>query len=245
MTNTETTLGFATRYRPKFLRLIGVTVALCLSASFSANADDGPEPYSPSDVEWLYVYYAHSRIPLPEADMAMQFSEYRDAQDEFERRERFSQFQSIIQEDFNKIKALDSFVINTSAKLGDYDFDVEQLPLQGLSETTFFQWNTRNYGIPGLNVATNFNNMDAFTYLPLDPEKAKQLLRAVTKRTVTLEIIFKPVKTREERLTRRTFRTITSEVTKLVLKNPKNKKVLLTCESGWTGVSCVENEGAS
>ena len=67
-----------------FLRLfLAAAAATILVAAQVAAAE---RPYSPTDFDMLLLFYAKAEEPIPAADLAMHYDDYRLSRDEFGRR---------------------------------------------------------------------------------------------------------------------------------------------------------------
>lgn len=135
--------------------------------------------------------------------------------DEFDRRrfveENLSDFQKVVDE----AVSADIYKIQINGRLGDYDFEREGFPLEGLFDRTFVAFDGSKSGSEGMDFALSLGNSGELDFLRMSPEKAESLNLGQGSRKVDLIVSFVPIQAGWTKPRDKVFRTVDAIATQV------------------------------
>lgn len=175
------------------LFLIGLLLAAALSDSLSAEQREAVALTSAR----LLVMLAEARSGDPlstEQIVEILSREYREANDEFSRRDIYLQWREQIRQELEAARSIERLSMTIVAKLGRYDFDRKGFPLDKKYFTPRWPWPLRSDNdsdrelLREREYGFGFTNLDAL-FVPMPEGQARRLFASGGKRQIYIELI--------------------------------------------------------
>ena len=130
-----------------------------------------------NDTNIPFLYESRADIPAPNHKLAeMISSEYRNAQDEFTRRDLFQQTKPVIERRLREARETQRVYLRVGAQLAEYDFDKAGFP-SGFGENTYINFSGEANRWSGYQA--RFANVEDFSLIPVSIDKARELASAL------------------------------------------------------------------
>jgi len=215
-------------------RLCTASLLLAMAASPTlAEAEDAPPEARLNAINAALLYHQVSGEPAPVADMMAKPMNLR-FENEFERRrfakEAFPAFEKMAKD----VMAQPAYYTKFSVRLGDYDFNNERFPINGIySGSMFFNYDAGKAGSGGMDYAIRIVNTDEIKFLDMGPDDAEALLTSMDDNKISAQmwmVPVTPVSAGWVKLKGSYFRTVQMKATALKLCD-KNGDLITEIES--------------
>ncbi len=187
-----------------------IFISLCVLFLVGGPSVGIAEEVTLADDNIPYLYESRSKIPAPDSKLAEIISvEYREARDEFTKRDLMKKIKHVLEEKFAQARATAEVVVRVNTNIGEYDFDKQAFPT-GFTETTYIPFNNRYTAV--------FVNSEDLEFMPVPEEKARTWASVLgTNRQVTMVVKAKIVGTKEKQLDVFHDKVLTLQVTEFKL----------------------------